>query len=40
MDQTHPNCEIIIVDDCSKYGTVDILKQYANELNCTSTAKI
>src|SRR5258708_3925751 len=31
IDQTYPNCEIIIVDDCSKDGTVDILKQYANE---------
>ena len=31
IDQTYPNCEIIIVDDCSKDGTVGILKQYADK---------
>ncbi len=24
IDQTYPNCEIIVVDDCSKDRTVDI----------------
>src|ERR1700739_3468336 len=31
IDQTYPNCEIIIVDDCSKDGTVGVLKQYADK---------
>jgi glycosyltransferase involved in cell wall biosynthesis len=31
VNQTYPNCEIVIVDDCSKDSTVNILKQYANE---------
>jgi glycosyltransferase involved in cell wall biosynthesis len=31
IDQTYPNCEIIIVDDCSKDDTVGKLKQYADE---------
>ena len=29
--QTHDNIEIIIVDDCSNDGTIDIIKKYANE---------
>lgn len=29
INQSYPNCEIIIVDDCSKDNTVEILKQYA-----------
>ena len=30
IEQTYSNCEIIIVDDCSKDNTVNILKQYAD----------
>ncbi len=31
INQSYPNCEIIIVDDCSKDNTVGILKQYAEK---------
>jgi len=30
INQTHPDCEIIISDDCSKDETIEILKQYAD----------
>jgi glycosyltransferase involved in cell wall biosynthesis len=31
VNQTYPNCEIVVVDDCSKDNTVKILREYADK---------
>src|ERR1700743_1857825 len=31
VNQSYPNCEIIVVDDCSKDNTVKILSEYADK---------
>ncbi len=33
LSQTYPNLEIIVTDDCSTDGTIEILKKYGDKIN-------